>query len=33
MLKGNDGDKQGVWPDFALDNRLFHFPVCVGLHV
>lgn len=31
-LKGNHGDKQGVWSDLALDNRLFCIPVYNQFH-
>lgn len=31
-LKGNYWAKQGVWPDFALDNQLFHIPVYNQFH-
>lgn len=31
-LKGNYGDKQGVWSDLALDNQLFRIPVYSQFH-
>ena len=31
-LKGNYGDKRGVWSDLALDNRLFCIPVYNQFH-